>query len=93
MDLPNLVRSSQGLMVGDYSTGGVIPAGPNRGNAISAFAVGVTDQTLDQAMYVPRDGVPIGGGSARAQKPSEEAVDAAAQQGVRRQPNVPPHRR
>ena len=31
MALPNLVRSSQGLMVGDYSTADVIPTGPNAG--------------------------------------------------------------
>ena len=59
MGLPDLVRSSQGLMVGDYSTADVIPAGPNKGNAISAFAVGITDKTLNQPMYVPKDGIPI----------------------------------
>ncbi len=95
MDLPNLVRSSQGLMVGDYSTADVIPAGPNKGNAISAFAVGVTDKTLNQAMYVPEEGVPIGAGSSarRAEKASRQAIETADQTGVRRQPNVPPHRR
>ncbi len=93
MDLPNLVRSSQGLMVGDYSTADVIPAGLNKGKAIAAFAVGVTDRTLNQAMYVPRDAVPIGQGANTKEKPSKEAVDTAEQQGVRRQPNVPPHRR
>ena len=59
MGLPDLVRSSQGLMVGDYSTADVIPAGPNAGNAISAFAVGLTDKTLNQPMYVPKNGIPI----------------------------------
>ena len=59
MGLPDIVRSSQGLMVGDYSTADVIPAGPNKGNAISAFAIGLTDKTLNQPLFVPKDGIPI----------------------------------
>ena len=52
MAMPSLVRSSQGLMVGDYSTADVIPNGPHKGNSISAFAVGLDDKTLNQPMYV-----------------------------------------
>jgi hypothetical protein len=80
MSLPNLVRSSQGLMVGDYSTADVIPAGPNQGNAISAFAVGLTDQTLNQPMYVPKDGIPIPftGGKNKKQKATADQIAAAA---------------
>jgi hypothetical protein len=91
MALPNLVRSSQGLMVGDYSSADVIPSGPNAGRSISAFAVGVTDKTLNQAMYVSPKGLPISGGSAAAQKASPAAVKQAESLPVQRQPNVPPH--
>jgi hypothetical protein len=59
MGLPDLVRSSQGLMVGGYSTADVVPAGPNAGNAISAFAIGLTDKTLNQPLFVPQNGIPI----------------------------------
>ena len=45
MPMPSLVRSSQGLMVGDYSSADVIPNGPHQGNSISAFAVGLADKT------------------------------------------------
>jgi hypothetical protein len=90
MALANLVRSSQGLMVGDYSTADVIPAGPNMGNAISAFAVGLTDKTLNQPMYVPKNGIPIDPGAHKKQKPSAAAVSRAQEEGVQRQPNVPP---
>jgi hypothetical protein len=64
MPLSTIVHSSQGLMVGDYSQGSVIPTGPYAGNAISAFAVGLVDKTLNQAMYVPTHGLGILGGSA-----------------------------
>jgi hypothetical protein len=81
MRLPDLVRSSQGLMVGDYSTADVIPAGKNQGNAISAFAVGVTDTTLNQAMYVVNGGIPIGAGAKKKQQAAPAAVaQAQAQQ-------------
>jgi hypothetical protein len=79
MGMPDLVRSSQGLMVGDYSTADIIPAGPNQGNAVSAFAVGLTDKTLDQPMYVPANGIPIplGAGKNKKEKPTPAAIDAA----------------
>jgi hypothetical protein len=93
MALPNLVRSSQGLMVGDYSSADVIPSGGHAGNSISAFAVGVTDKTLNQAMYVAPHGLPIAGGSAAAQAPSAAAVKQAESLSVQRQPNVPPNTR
>lgn len=92
MGLPDIVRSSQGLMVGDYSTADVVPAGPNAGNAISAFAIGLTDQTLNQPMFVPRDGIPIPfqPGSHAKQEPTPAAIATAKAEGVQRHPNVPP---
>ena len=90
MGLPDVVRSSQGLMVGDYSTADVIPAGPNQGNAVSVFAIGLTDHTLDQPMFVPQSGIAIGPGTNAAQKPSKAAVQRARAEGVQRHPNVPP---
>jgi hypothetical protein len=92
MGMPDLVRSSQGLMVGDYSTADVIPAGPNAGNAVSAFAVGQTDETLNQPMYVPKDGIPIPftPGTHGKQKATPAAIAVAKAEGVQRHPNVPP---
>jgi hypothetical protein len=90
MGLADLVRSSQGLMVGDYSTADVIPAGPNAGNAFSVFAVGLTDKTLNQPMYAPKNGLPITGGAAALTKPSAAAISRAKAEGVERHPNVPP---
>jgi hypothetical protein len=90
MGLADLVRSSQGLMVGDYSTADVIPAGPNAGKAISAFAVGLTDRTLNQPMFAPKDGVPITGGAAALTQPSAAAISRAKEEGVQQHPNVPP---
>jgi hypothetical protein len=78
MPLSAIVHSSQGLMVGDYSTGTVIPTGPYAGNAISAFAVGIPDTTLNQAMYVPTHGLAIvGGGAATTSGTSSEVASAA----------------
>ncbi len=88
MGLPDLVRSSQGLMVGDYSTADVIPAGPNAGNAISAFAVGVTDTTLNQAMYVVKNGLPIGAGTQKKQPASRAAVAQAQAQSSHEEPDL-----
>jgi hypothetical protein len=91
MALPNLVRSSQGLMVGDYSSADVIPAGPYAGNSISAFAVGITDKTLNQAMYVATHGLAIAGGGAAAQAASPAAIQQAkTQEQQEQQENVPP---
>jgi hypothetical protein len=77
MSVPNLVRSSQGPMVGDYSSADVIPSGPYAGNSISAFAVGVADTTLNQNMYVSPHGMPITGGSSAATVASQAAVKQA----------------
>jgi len=92
MGMPDLVRSSQGLMVGDYSTADVIPAGPNAGNAVSVFAIGQTGQTLDQSMYVPNNGIPIPftPGKHGKQKATPAAIATAKAEGVQRHPNVPP---
>jgi hypothetical protein len=89
MSLNSLVRTSQGLMVGDYSTADVIPAGPNKGNSISAFAVGLPMQTLTQLMYVPSHGLPIAGGGLRAVKASKSAI-ARAKRYHPKHANVPP---
>ena len=88
MGLPDLVRSSQGLMVGDYSTADVIPAGPNAGNAISAFAIGLTDKTLNQPMFVPKNGIPITGSARQA---SEGSLDAGGDQRGPKAEGVPGH--
>jgi hypothetical protein len=79
MPLPDIVRTSQGLMVGDYSSADVIPAGKNKGNAISVFAVGVDDTTLNQGMYVVPGGLPIGAGTTKKQPPSPAMVTQAQQ--------------
>jgi hypothetical protein len=64
MTLAQIARSSQGPMVGDYSTADVIPAGPCGGKAIASFAVGLApqpdDNALAEAMYAPTCGLPIG---------------------------------
>ena len=78
MSLNDLVHSSQGLMVGDYSTGTVIPTGPYAGNAISTFAVGLVDTTLNQSMYVPIHGLAIVGGSAGTTSGTSNEVAQAA---------------
>jgi hypothetical protein len=90
MALPTLVRSSQGLMVGDYSSADVIPSGHYAGHAISAFAVGQVGKTLTQPMYVPTHGLEIGGGALRRVKPTKALILRAKKQGFTRQPNVPP---
>ena len=88
MKLPDIVRSSQGLMVGDYSTADVIPAGPNQGNAISTFAVGVTDKTLSQDMYVVKGGMSIGPGTAKKQNASPAAANQAEEESSQEQPDA-----
>jgi hypothetical protein len=97
MPLPTLVRSSQGLMVGDYSTADVIPSGTYAGNAISAFAVGETGKSLMQPMYVPTHGLAIAGGTSRPLhhrlhrvKPTKAIIARAKKQGSTPQPPVPP---
>jgi hypothetical protein len=71
MSLAEVVRSSQGPMVGDYSNAAVIPAGPYAGNSISTFAIGLpprspSDNGLQQNMYVTTHGLTIDGGGAAA---------------------------
>jgi hypothetical protein len=64
MTIAGIPRSSQGPMVGDYSTADVMPAGPCAGRAIATFAVGPPpepdDNALAEAMYAPTCGLPIG---------------------------------
>src|ERR1051325_9089752 len=90
MTLNDLVRSSQGLMVGDYSTADVIPSGPFAGNSISAFAVGQSDKTLNQAMFVPTQGMPITAGTTASQAPSAAEVQAAKTAPARQEQDLPP---
>jgi hypothetical protein len=64
MTIAGIARSSQGPMVGDYSTADVEPAGPCAGRSIATFAVGPLpqpdDNALAEAMYAPTCGLPIG---------------------------------
>jgi hypothetical protein len=87
MPLPDIVRTSQGLMVGDYSSAAVIPAGANKGNAVSVFAVGVDDTTLNQGMYVVPGGLPIGTGTTKKQAASPALVTQAQQDAQAAQPD------
>ena len=41
----------------------MIPAGKLKGKAISVFALGDPVNGTDESMYVPNDGLTIGGGS------------------------------
>jgi hypothetical protein len=71
MSLADVVRSSQGPMVGDYSNAAVIPAGPYAGNSISTFAIGLVprspaDNGMNENMYVTTHGLAIDGGGAAA---------------------------
>jgi hypothetical protein len=66
MTIAGIARTSQGPMVGDYSTADILPAGPCAGHAVATFAVGPLpepqDNALAEAMYAPRCGLPIGVG-------------------------------
>ncbi len=80
MTIAGIARSSQGPMVGDYSTGDVMPAGPCAGRSIATFAVGPPpepdDNALAEAMYAPSCGLPIGlspGGNPVTRPPSGRA--------------------
>jgi hypothetical protein len=99
MTLAEIVRSSQGPMVGDYSNATVIPAGPFQGSAISAFAVGTVgsgaDNAMDEAMYVPTHGsavagLAISGGAAPIQTASPAAIAQADNAPPEEAPSVPP---
>jgi hypothetical protein len=80
MAIADVVRSSQGPMVGDYSQATVIPNGPWAGNAISAFAIGMSDKTLAQEMDVATHGLPITGGGAVSTLATSQEVRTAQQQ-------------
>jgi hypothetical protein len=80
MTIAGIARSSQGPMVGDYSTSDVMPAGACAGRAIATFAVGPLpepqDNALAEAMYAPKCGLPIGltiGGKPVTRAPSGRA--------------------
>ncbi|HJQ83956.1 MAG TPA: hypothetical protein VKA21_07770, partial [Candidatus Binatia bacterium] len=90
MSLNELARTSQGLMVGDYSTAAVIPSGHFAGNSISAFSVGLQNSTLDQQMMVATHGLPIVAGTNAARPASAGAVQTAKQQGGYVQKDLPP---
>ncbi|MGZ4256601.1 MAG: sialidase family protein [Gaiellaceae bacterium] len=90
MTLNSLVRSSQGLMVGDYSSADVIPAGKNKGKSISGFAVGLPGLSDTQNLFVATHGLPIVGGGLRAVKASKSSILRARKQGSGKHPKVPP---
>lgn len=83
MTLADVVRSSQGPMVGDYTGATVIrsggPGSRNVGKAISAFAVGVQGHSMNEAMYVPSNGLAITRG-ATPMLPATAGTAAAPQQ-------------
>jgi len=56
-----LVRSSNGPDLGAYTSAVVAPAGKLAGKALSVFALGSTVNGLDESMYVPIDGLAVGG--------------------------------
>jgi hypothetical protein len=85
----DLVRSSQGLMVGDYSSADVIPSGPYAGHSISAFAVGLADKTLNQPMEVVQHGMAITGGT-NSSVPASPAAIQQARTETAQHANVPP---
>jgi hypothetical protein len=58
-----LVRSSNGPDLGAYTSAVVIPAGKLKGKAMSVFALGEPVNGTNESMYVPIDGLTIGGGS------------------------------
>ena len=80
MAIADVVRSSQGPMVGDYSQATVIPNGPWAGNSISAFAIGMSDKTLAQEMDVATHGLPITGGAAVSTMATSNEITTAQQQ-------------
>ncbi len=49
--------------LGNVLAAAVVPAGPHRGDAFGLFPVAVPVNGIDEAMYVPRHGLEIGGGS------------------------------
>ncbi len=55
-----LVRSSNGPDFGNYTSAVIIPSGPLKGNAISVFSFPITVNGIDESMYVPTHGLPVG---------------------------------
>jgi Neuraminidase (sialidase) len=90
MTLADVARTSQGPMVGDYSQAAVAPEGKNAGNAFSAFAVGLTENQLDESMYVPDGGLSIGGGPIHLAHAQKAAIEQAESAPMERHPAVPP---
>jgi hypothetical protein len=85
MTLADVVRSSQGPMVGDYSNAAVIPAGPYAGNSISTFAIGLlprspADNGMNENMYVTTHGLAIAGGGAQADAATNSLANTAQTQ-------------
>jgi hypothetical protein len=90
MTLADVVRSSQGPMVGDYSQAAVITGGKQAGQSIAAFAVGLQGNALDEAMYVPGKGLDITGGEVGLGHPSKDVIDQAESEPPQAHPAVPP---
>ncbi len=95
MTVASLARTSQGPMIGDYSNAAVIPTGPLAGNAIAAFAVGLTprsgtDNGTQEEMEVPTQGLPITGGPNAQVHASRAMVKQALAFKAPAPHNVPP---
>jgi hypothetical protein len=85
MTLADVVRTSQGPMVGDYSNAAVIPAGPYAGNSISTFAIGLlprspADNGMNENMYVTTHGQAIDSGGAHATAATSSLTDTGQSQ-------------
>jgi hypothetical protein len=90
MTLADVARTSQGPMVGDYSQAAVIPDGKNAGQTISAFAVGLQGNAMQEDMFVPDGGLSIAGGTAKLAKPQSAAIQQAESAPPEQHPRVPP---
>jgi hypothetical protein len=91
MTLADVARTSQGPMVGDYSQATVLNDGKHAPTAISAFAVGLTENMLDEDMYVPPDGgLAMDGGALKLDHADKAAVEQAAAAPEQAHPAVPP---
>ena len=55
-----LARSNAGPDFGNYTSAVFIPSGPLKGNAISVFSFPITVNGLDESMYAPTHGLPVG---------------------------------
>jgi hypothetical protein len=91
MTLADVARTSQGPMVGDYSQATVLADGRHTPTAISAFAVGLSENMLDEDMYVaPDGGLPMDGGAFKLDHPEKAAVEQAQAAPAQAHPAVPP---